>query len=70
MHAVGNNQAFITVMGFDVQTFESILVPFNLALDGTTIPRGNVNRNGAPQPFFQSLDSAGVVCYLGFKYQI
>jgi hypothetical protein len=59
MHAIGSNRAFITVMGLDVQTFESILVPFNLAWSGTAIPRRDVNPNGAPQPSRWSLDSAG-----------
>jgi hypothetical protein len=59
MRAVGSNRAFITVMGLDVQTFESILVPFDLAWNGTAIPRRDVNPNGAPQPSRRSLDSAG-----------
>jgi hypothetical protein len=58
MRAVGSDRAFITVMGLDVQTFESILVPFNLAWNGTAIPRRDVNPNGAPQPSRQSLDFA------------
>jgi hypothetical protein len=46
-------------MGIEVTTFESLLVPFDLAWSGTTIPRANVNANGAPQLSCQSLDSAG-----------
>jgi hypothetical protein len=38
MQEVGNNQAFITVMGINVATFESILVPFDLAWSSSTIP--------------------------------
>ncbi|PLW42722.1 hypothetical protein PCANC_07918 [Puccinia coronata f. sp. avenae] len=64
MRAVGNDRAFVTVMGIDVQTFEEILVPFDLAWNGTPIPRGDVIPNGAPQPYRQSLDSAGGLALL------
>jgi hypothetical protein len=64
MHSVGNDRAFVTVMGVDVQTFESILVPFDLAWNASTIRRGDVNPNGAPQPSCQSLDSAGALALL------
>jgi hypothetical protein len=59
MCAVGNDRAFITFMGIDVQTYEAILVPFDLAWNATPIPRGDVNPSGAPQPYRQLLDSAG-----------
>jgi hypothetical protein len=59
MREVGNNQAFITVMGIDLATFESILVPFNLAWSSSTIPRANVTPVGKPQPHRRSLDAAG-----------
>jgi hypothetical protein len=64
MQAVGNDRAFVTVMGIDVQTFEEILVPFDLAWNGTPIPRGDVIPNRAPQPYCQSLDSAGGLALL------
>jgi hypothetical protein len=51
MRAVGNDQAFITVMGINVRTYEAILVPFDLAWNATPIPRGDVNPSGAPQPY-------------------
>jgi hypothetical protein len=50
MQEVGNNQAFITVMGIDVATFELILFPFNLAWSSSTIPQANVNPVEEPQP--------------------
>jgi hypothetical protein len=46
-------------MGIDFATFESILVPFNLAWSSSTIPRANLNPVGAPQPHCRSLDAAG-----------
>jgi hypothetical protein len=46
-------------MGIDVATFESILVPFNLAWSSSTIPRADVNPVGEPQPHRRSLDAAG-----------
>jgi hypothetical protein len=64
MQAVGNHRAFVTVMGIDVRNFEEILVPFDLAWNGTPIPRGDVNPNGAPQPYCRSLDSAGGLALL------
>ena len=59
MRSVGNDRAFITVMGLDVQTFESILLPFSTAWESATIPRADVNPNGEPQPGRRSLDAAG-----------
>ena len=47
------------VMGLDVQTFESILVPFATVWDSATITRADVNPNGKPQPGQFSLDAAG-----------
>ena len=64
MRSVGNDWAFVTVMGIDVRTFEAILVPFDLAWNGTPIPRGDVNPSGAPQPHRRSLDSAGGLALL------
>jgi hypothetical protein len=64
MRSVRTNRAFVTVMGVDVQTFESILVPFDLAWNASKILRGDVNTNGAPQPSRQSLDSAGALALL------
>ena len=45
-------------MGIDAATFESILVPFNLAWSSSTIPQANVNPVGEPHPHFRSLDAA------------
>ena len=59
MREIGNNWAFITVMGIDVRTFEAILVPFSSAWDSSTISQLDVNPNGEPQPHQCSLDSAG-----------
>ena len=59
MRSVGNDRAFVTVMGLDVQTFESILVPFATAWDSATIPRADVNPHGEPQPGQRSLDEIG-----------
>ena len=61
---VGNDRAFITTMGVDVQTFESLLVPFELIWSSSTIPRSDVNPNGAPQFARRSLDAAGGLALL------
>ena len=59
MRNVGNDRAFITTMGIDVQTFESLLLPFANLWDMQTINRSDVNPHGAPQPGRRSLDAAG-----------
>jgi hypothetical protein len=64
MRAVGNDRAFVTVMGIDVQTFEAILVPFDHAWNQTPIPRGGMNPSRAPQPHCQSPDSGGGLALL------
>jgi hypothetical protein len=51
-------------MGINIQTLEAILVPFDLAWNGTQIPRGDVNPRRAPQPYWQSLVSAGGLALL------
>ena len=50
MRRIGNDRAFITVMGIDVRTFEGILVPFSAAWDSSTITQSDVNPYGQPQP--------------------
>jgi hypothetical protein len=64
LRAVGNDRAFITVMGVDVRTFEALLVPFSIAWDSTTITRSDVNPNGEPQPARRSLDASGGLALL------
>ena len=64
LRAVGNDCAFVTVMGLDVKTFESILVPFSIAWESATIPRADVNPNGEPQPGRRALDAAGGLALL------
>ncbi|PLW11804.1 hypothetical protein PCASD_21061 [Puccinia coronata f. sp. avenae] len=53
-----NNRAFITTMGVDVHTFNTILTPFKTLWNSETIPRGNVNPQGEPQLARRSLDAA------------
>ncbi|PLW28438.1 hypothetical protein PCASD_19136 [Puccinia coronata f. sp. avenae] len=53
-----SDRAFITTMGVDVNTFETIHTPFSLLWNGETIPRGDVNPHGEPQPGRRALDSA------------
>ena len=59
MRDVGNNHAFITTMGVDVRTFENLLISFETVWSSSTIPRSDVNPNGAPQSTQRSLDAAG-----------
>ncbi|OAV94231.1 hypothetical protein PTTG_00610 [Puccinia triticina 1-1 BBBD Race 1] len=59
MRAVGNDRAYMTTMGVDLQTFESLLVPFSEAWSFSTITRSDVNANGFPRPDRRSLDAAG-----------
>jgi hypothetical protein len=61
---VGNDRAFITVMGVDVQTFELLLIHFSMAWDSATITQSDVNPNGDPQPARRSLDAAGGLALL------
>ncbi|KAG6913593.1 hypothetical protein DXG01_005700, partial [Tephrocybe rancida] len=57
-----NNRAYITTMGFDVQTFEFILDSgFESAWSWTTIPRPDTSATGAPRPGGRSLDAAGAL---------
>ncbi|PLW38814.1 hypothetical protein PCANC_16582 [Puccinia coronata f. sp. avenae] len=53
-----NNRAFITTMGVDVHTFNTILTPFETLWNSKTIPRGDVNPQGEPQLARRSLDAA------------
>ena len=54
-----SDRAFITTMGVDVNTFQTILNRFTIKWGSETIPRGDVNSNGEPQPRWRSLDAAG-----------
>jgi hypothetical protein len=60
LYAVGDNGGFITTMGFDMPTFESILSSgFRQLWDERVIQRADVNSMGAPRPGSRSLDAAG-----------
>ncbi|KNE94317.1 hypothetical protein PSTG_12342 [Puccinia striiformis f. sp. tritici PST-78] len=59
MRCVGNDWAFVTTMGVDVQTFEALLTHFSQAWDNTTISRSDVDSHGAPWLHKRSLDAAG-----------
>jgi len=61
---IGNDCAFITTMGIDVQTFESLLVPFESLWNSSPISRSDVNPYGAPQLARRSLDAAGGLALL------
>jgi hypothetical protein len=54
-----NNQAFITTMGVDVNTFNTILHPFAELWNAEPIPWGDVNPHGKPQLARRLLDAAG-----------
>ena len=57
-----DDRAFITTMGFDVETFGYILTSgFAAAWYHTPIPRDDTNTSGDPQPWRRSLDSAGAL---------
>ncbi|KAA1113865.1 hypothetical protein PGTUg99_007271 [Puccinia graminis f. sp. tritici] len=59
LRTFGNDRAYVTTMGVDVQTFKALLVHFSAAWDSEAICRADVNPNGAPQLARQSLDAAG-----------
>jgi len=53
-----SDRAFITTMGFDVQTFEDILTAgFGRCWNETPIPREDTNNTGPPRPYRRSLDA-------------
>ena len=55
-----SDRAFITTMGFDVQTFESILLAgFAEKYYASAIPRNDVDSVGASRPGRRSLDATG-----------
>jgi hypothetical protein len=57
-----SDRAFITTMGFDVATFDSILAAgFGRLWQETPIPRGDVNSAGQPRPWARSLDAEGAL---------
>ncbi|KAG6915497.1 hypothetical protein DXG01_011199 [Tephrocybe rancida] len=56
-----NDRAFITMMGFDVETFRYILKGFAQRWDTTPIPREDVPSNSEPHPERQSLDACGAL---------
>ena len=55
------DSAYITTMGFDVNTFDYLLAVFKPEWDSWTIPRGDVSRAGAPRLGARSLDAAGAL---------
>jgi hypothetical protein len=62
LFASNSNRAFITTMGFDVETFNSIIdAGFGAAWYSTPIPRGDVSIAGKPRPGARSLDAAGAL---------
>ena len=57
-----NDRAFITTMGFDVDTFACILLSgFSATWYTMTIPRSDTNTIGDPRPDRRSLDAAGAL---------
>jgi hypothetical protein len=61
LHAA-NDRAFITLMGFDVKTFYSILDSgFRTCWDNFTIPRSDVSHHGLPRLGRRSLDAEGAL---------
>ena len=54
-------RAFITTMGFNPDSFDYILRPFQLIWDTTTIPRADVSSRGKPRLLSRSLDAAGAL---------
>ena len=57
-----NDRAYITTMGFDVETFKLILsAGFTQKFYETPIPRDDVNTMGASRPGQCSLDVAGIL---------
>lgn len=57
-----NSRAFITTMGFDVDTFHYILRSgFAYIWDNTPIPRNDVSTGGQPRLGARSLDAAGAL---------
>ncbi|KAF8578723.1 hypothetical protein K439DRAFT_1648714 [Ramaria rubella] len=60
MLAAGNDCAFITMMGYDVDTFDFILESgFRTLWDSTAIERSDVSSSGAPRLNRCSLDAMG-----------
>jgi hypothetical protein len=58
----GNDRAFITLMGFDVATFHSILDDgFRECWDNFAIPRSDTNTDGHPRLGGRSLDAEGAL---------
>lgn len=57
-----SDRAYITTMGFDVATFNSIIVNgFGQLWDETPVPREDVEGTAAPRPRARSLDAAGAL---------
>src|SRR5882724_7915917 len=61
MYAAQNDRAFITTMGFDVDTFGLILQGFQAEWELNHIERSDVNPNGEPRLGARSLNAAGVL---------
>ncbi|KAJ7620757.1 hypothetical protein DFH06DRAFT_1143861 [Mycena polygramma] len=62
LHASKSNRAYITTMGFDVDTFDDIIqAGFGNAWYTTPIPQDDVRATGNPRPGARSLDAAGAL---------
>ncbi|KAG6828836.1 hypothetical protein H0H93_014699, partial [Arthromyces matolae] len=62
LYASQNTRAFITTMGFDVDTFNYILESgFTASWNTTPIPRGDAPGSAAPRLSMRSLDAAGAL---------
>jgi hypothetical protein len=62
LHASQSDRAFITTMGFDVPTFDSIIAArFGQLWYEMPIPRPDSNENGRPRPGGRSLDAEGAL---------
>lgn len=62
LHASQSDRAFITTMGFNVDTFNYILQQgFASRWEGSAIPRTDTNASGGARPAVRSLDGAGAL---------
>ncbi|TFK50298.1 hypothetical protein OE88DRAFT_1808659, partial [Heliocybe sulcata] len=62
LYASRDDRAFITTMGFNVETFHTLLVSgFEMEWEGLPIDRTDVSRAGAPRLHARSLDAAGAL---------
>ncbi|KAF8151418.1 hypothetical protein B0H34DRAFT_801167 [Crassisporium funariophilum] len=62
LHSSRSDRAYITTMGFDVATFESIVeAGFGERWNTQTIPRDDAALHGNPRPGARSLDACGAL---------